>query len=54
MSDKTPKQRTAAGHEIPVPKRSTFMRDLKKVAKGDKPSGPARSPKKYVPGRPTV
>lgn len=39
-------QRTAMGHEIPVPKRKDFLRDLTKVAKGDKPSGPVRSPKK--------
>jgi hypothetical protein len=41
-----PTQTTVTGHEIPVPKRKDFMRDLEKVAKGDKPSGPARSPKK--------
>ncbi len=37
-------QKTPKGHEIPVPKRSDFLRDLKKVAKA-KPS-PTRSPKK--------
>ncbi len=37
MSKKESKQKTPKGHEIPVPKRSDFMRDLKKAAKG-KPS----------------
>jgi hypothetical protein len=30
--DNAPTQRTPKGHEIPVPKRADFMRDLKKVA----------------------
>ena len=38
MSDeKEPTQKTPKGHEIPVPKRSDFLRDLKKAAKA-KPS----------------
>ncbi|HXA41574.1 MAG TPA: hypothetical protein VNV65_01540 [Candidatus Solibacter sp.] len=28
-----PSQKTVTGHEIPVPKRSDFMRDLKKVSR---------------------
>ncbi|CAN5882570.1 hypothetical protein BH24ACT15_BH24ACT15_05530 [soil metagenome] len=28
-----PSQRTPKGHEIPVPKRGDFMRDLRKAAK---------------------
>ena len=32
-NNKQPTQKTPKGHEIPVPKRSDFMRDLKKVAK---------------------
>ena len=34
MSKKEPKQKTPKGHEIAVPKRSDFIRDLKKVTKG--------------------
>jgi len=44
MSDdkgKKPKQRTPKGHEIPVPEREDFLRDLKKVAEA-KPSTPRR------------
>ncbi len=33
MGGKRPKQKTPKGHEIPIPKRSEFIRDLKKVAK---------------------
>jgi len=44
MADK--KQKTPKGHEIPVPKRSDFLRDLKKVAKTDKSQAPRRSEKK--------
>lgn len=33
MSGKIPTQKTVTGHEIPVPKRSDFMRDLKKVSR---------------------
>ena len=43
MADKK-KQKTPKGHEIPVPKRGDFMRDLKKVAKG-KRSTPDRANK---------
>jgi len=39
-----PKQKTPKGHEIPVPKREEFLRDLKKMAKA-KPST-RRRPKK--------
>jgi hypothetical protein len=28
-----PTQKTVTGHEIPVPKRSDFLRDLKKVSR---------------------
>jgi hypothetical protein len=41
---KEPKQRTPKGHEIPIPEREDFLRDLKKLAKA-KPSTPRR-PKK--------
>jgi len=44
MTDKEPTQRTEKGHEIPVPKRDDFMRDLKKVAKV--PKSAPRRPKK--------
>jgi hypothetical protein len=35
MGDKLRKstQKTVTGHEIPVPRRSTFLRDLKKVSR---------------------
>jgi len=42
--NKSLKQRTPKGHEIPVPEREDVLRDLKKVAKA-KPSTPRR-PKK--------
>jgi hypothetical protein len=43
---KTPKtQRTPQGEEIPIPKRSDFLRDLKKVAAPEKPKSQNR-PKK--------
>jgi hypothetical protein len=42
--NKSPKQRTPKGHEIPVPKRGDVLRDLKKVAKA-KPSTPRRTKK---------
>jgi hypothetical protein len=45
MSEK--KQTTPQGEEIPVPKRGAFMRDLKKVAKGQRPK-----PKRSTPSRP--
>jgi hypothetical protein len=38
MADKEPTQRTEKGLEIPIPKRSDFMRNLRKVAKAGKPS----------------
>ena len=39
MSDKEqPTQRTEKGLEIPVPKRSDFMRNLRKIAKAGKSS----------------
>jgi hypothetical protein len=38
------KQKTPKGHEIPIPKRSDVLRDLKKVAKG-KRSTPDRAKK---------
>jgi hypothetical protein len=40
---KAPTQKTPKGQEIPIPKRSDFMRDLKKAAK---PSTKKRPPKK--------
>ena len=33
MPKEEPKQKTPKGHEIPVPKRGDFLRDLKKVSK---------------------
>jgi len=36
---KSPKQRTPKGHEIPVPQREEFLRDLRQAAKV-KPSTP--------------
>jgi hypothetical protein len=42
-NDKPTKQRTPKGHEIPVPQREDFLRDLKKAAK---PSTRKRRPKK--------
>jgi hypothetical protein len=38
QDDDRPKQRTPAGHEIPVPKREEVMRDLRKVANPPKPA----------------
>ena len=40
---KRPKQRTPKGHEIPVPQREEFLRNLKKTAK---PLTRKRRPKK--------
>jgi hypothetical protein len=37
MPDKKPTQTTALGHEIPIPKRTTFLRDLKRVSKDADP-----------------
>jgi len=42
MSDE-PKQKTPKGHEIPVPEREDFLRNLKKAAK---PSTRKSRPKK--------
>lgn len=39
-----PKQKTPKGHEIPVPTREDFLRDLKKAAKPT-PSTPRRPEK---------
>jgi hypothetical protein len=39
-----PKQKTPKGQEIPIPKRSDVLRDLKKAAKA-KPSTPRSRPK---------
>jgi hypothetical protein len=44
MSQDKPTQKTPKNHEIPVPKRSEFLRNLKKAAKPE-PSRP-RSPRK--------
>lgn len=33
MPDKEPRQKTGKGHEIPVPTRGEFFRDLGKVAR---------------------
>lgn len=41
MGDKNT-QKTPKGLEIPIPTRGEFMRDLKKLAKADKPKSPAR------------
>ena len=39
MSEKSkrgePKQKTPKGHEIPIPKRGEFLRNLRKVSKTD-------------------
>lgn len=43
MPDEQPKQKTRKGHEIPVPTRGEFFRDLAKVAKP--PSDRKRRPK---------
>ena len=32
-----PKQKTRTGYAIPIPKRSDFLRNLKKAAKSDPP-----------------
>jgi hypothetical protein len=40
-----PTEQTPKGLEVPVPKRSAFFGNLKKVAKPDKDSAPS-SPKK--------
>jgi hypothetical protein len=45
MAEKEPTQRTEKGHEIPIPRREDFMRDLKKAAKVPKSKTPRR-PKK--------
>jgi hypothetical protein len=49
--DEKPTQRTEKGLEIPVPKRSDFMRNLRKVATAGKPSdlGDARRPEEKRP-----
>jgi len=40
------KQKTPKGHEIPIPKRGDFLRDLKKAAAPErKKSRPRRPPK---------
>jgi hypothetical protein len=44
MVEKEPTQKTPKGHEIPVPKRGDFLRNLKKVVKRKK--SPTRRPKK--------
>jgi hypothetical protein len=38
-------EQTPKGHEVPVPKRSDFFANLKKVAKVGKRSTPASRPK---------
>jgi hypothetical protein len=40
------KQKTATGHEIPVPRRSDFLRDLKRASTG---ADSARQPTKGKP-----
>jgi hypothetical protein len=50
MADDKPKreptERTPKGLEVPVPKRSEFFDNLKKVAKAGKRSTPSSSPRK--------
>lgn len=43
--DNQPTERTPQGYEVPVPKRSDVLANLKKVARVGKRSAP-RSPKK--------
>ena len=43
MTDEKPSQKTVKGHEIPVPTRGEFFRDLDKVVKP--PSDRKRRPK---------
>ena len=46
--EKLPKQRTSKGHEILIPQREEFLRDLKKAAKV-KPSTPCHLPLPPLP-----
>jgi hypothetical protein len=41
-----PTEKTPKGIEVPIPKRSEFFANLKKVAKVRKPSDSASGPKK--------
>jgi hypothetical protein len=44
--DQQPTEKTPKGYEVPVPKRSEFFRNLKKIARPKgKDSAPGRSPK---------
>jgi hypothetical protein len=46
MADKEPRQKTAKGHDIPIPTRGEFFGDLGKVARP--PSDRKRRPKKNL------
>ena len=43
---KQPTERTRTGHEVPIPERSEFFSNLRKVAKVGKRSGSAGGPEK--------
>lgn len=43
---KSTKQRTDKGHEIPVPAREDFYKDLERATKPDRKSGSSRRSKK--------
>lgn len=51
-TERTDKQRTKTGLEIPVPTRGEFMRNLAKTAKPVKPVKPVKPPKKSPTRRP--
>jgi len=44
-----PTQRTPKGHEIPVPKRGEFYRDLERMVKA--PAAPERPPERPEPAQ---
>ena len=46
MAKDQPTQKTAKGYEIPIPKRSDFLRVLDKAAQPLKRLSPRRRPKK--------
>ena len=47
-----PTQKTAKGHEIPIPKRSEFDRVIKKAANTQVPEEPKRPLRSRSPRRP--
>jgi hypothetical protein len=48
-----PTQETALGHEIPVPKRRDFLRDLKRVSKDADADELLKQPSKRKPKQPS-